>query len=209
MIKTISKIGYAMRDESSPGAIAFKPIVWLESKKAGGREITSEPVGSLQSVDADGINVFDININGGYNHQLTLLSILDSVDKDWLHKRILSDGTVVEVADNKPAPRFALLVANETINDDHLYNIEVYPNTTADRYTKSSKSNPPGEEIDFEFPQYSLNSRPMETNKISSFTLKCDELPETLSMPDISDDSSGSSTDNSSASTDNSDSDGE
>jgi hypothetical protein len=209
MEKTLARIGYAMIKNSTPEGVEYNAPIYLESTKAGGREISSEPQGSLQEVDADGIIVMSHDVNGGYTHNLTLLDILDSVDKDWLNKRILEDGSVVEVADGKVAPRFALIVAKETLNDDKLYNIDIYFNTTASRYTKNAKSNKPGEEIDFEFPQYSLTSRPLEVSKIVHQKLKSDTLPATIEVPSLPDDSSDSSTDNSSASTDNSGSDGE
>ena len=185
MEKTLAHIGYAMITDSTPSAVTYGNVTWLDSDKAGGREISSEPQGELQEEHADGKIVLSYDTNGGYNHNLTLLDILDSVDEDWLNKRVLEDGTVVEVADNKVPSRFALLVAKETLNGDKTYMVDIYPNTVASRYSKNSKSQKPGEPIDFEFPQYSLKSRPLETNKIVTWKVYCDELPSTVVMPTL------------------------
>lgn len=181
--KTLARIGYAMITASTPSSVTYGPVNWLDSTKAGGREISSEPQGELQEEHADGIIVFSSDINGGYKHNLTLLSVLDSVDKDWLNKVELEDGSIAEFADGNPAPRFALLVAKETIDGDNIYNVETYYNTTASRYTKNSKSHKPGDPIDFEFPQYSLTSRPSEVNKLVYTKKGYDQLPATVTLP--------------------------
>ena len=183
--KTLAHIGYAMITAASASGITYDNVAWLESTKAGGREISSEPQGELQEEHADGVIVFSHDTNGGYKHNLTLLSALDSVDKDWLGKIELADGSIVEVADGHVQPRFALLVAKELINEDKLYAVDIYYNTTASRYTKSAKSNKPGENIDFEFPQYSLSSRPIETNKVVTQKMYCDTLPTTINLPTL------------------------
>lgn len=178
-------IGYAMIKNSSPEGVEYDPAKWLDNEAAGGREIRSTPQGSLQEVDAGSRIVLSFNRNDGYEHSLTLLDILDDVDKDWLNKKTTSSGSTLEVADNKPNPRFALLVAKETFNADHLYNVDIYFNTTASRYEKGAKSHKPGEDYDFEFPQYTLTSRPLETNNYVCHKIECDELPTTIVMPTI------------------------
>ncbi len=183
MEKTLRRIGYAMITASTPSSVTYGNVTWLDSDKAGGREISSEPQGELQEEHADGYVVLSFNNNGGYTHNLTLLDILDSVDADWLNKIVLADGTVVEVADNKTPPRFALLVAKELINGDKLYSVDTYYNTVASRYTKNSKSQKPGEAIEFEFPQYNLTSRPLEGSGIVHSKQECDTLPTTVTIP--------------------------
>lgn len=184
--KTIARIGYAMITAATASAITYGNLTWLESEKAGGREISSEPQGELQEEHADGKVVFSFDNNGGYKHNLTLLAALDSVDKDWLNKIELDDGSIVEVADNRVPKRFALMVAKELINADKLYAVDIYYNTTASRYTKAVKSHKPGENLDLEFPQYNLTSRPLETNKLVCRTVYCDELPTTVTVPTLS-----------------------
>lgn len=183
--KTIARIGYAMITAATASTITYGNLTWLESEKAGGREISSEPQGELQEEHADGKVVLSYDNNGGYKHNLTLLAALDSVDKDWLNKVELEDGSIVEVADNRVLQRFALAVAKELINGDKLYAVDIYFNTTASRYTKSVKSHKPGENLDLEFPQYNLTSRPLETNKVVCQTIYCDELPSSVTVPTL------------------------
>ena len=78
--KTIARIGYAMITAATASAITYGNLTWLESEKAGGREISSEPQGELQEEHADGKVVMSYDNNGGYKHNLTLLAALDSVD---------------------------------------------------------------------------------------------------------------------------------
>lgn len=185
MEKTIAKVGYAVLNTNSSGEISYGDVNWFESTKAGGREISADPQGELQEVEADGIVALALNNNGGYNITLTLLDIIDDINTDWLGKKKLNDGTIVEVADASTPPRFALLVAKETINGDKIYNVDTYYNCTASRNGKSAKSSKPGEAIDFEFPQFNIAARPRETDKIVHSEKGYDVLPSQVAVPTI------------------------
>lgn len=185
MEKTIAKVGYAVLNTNVAGEVSYGNINWFESTKAGGREISADPQGDLQKVEADGIYALAFNNNGGYNIKLTLLDIIDDIQTDWLGKTILNDGTIVEVADSSAPPRFALVVAKETINGDKIYNVDTYYNCTASRNAKSAKSAKPGEALDLEFPQFDIASIPLETNKLVHTEKGYDTLPTTITVPTI------------------------
>jgi phi13 family phage major tail protein len=115
METTIAKVGYAMLTESD-GKISYDKIKWFKSEEAGGREITAEPNGDTIKIYADGRPVVQAIGNDGYNITLILLDIIDDVQGDWFNKKILSNGSVLETAEIKESPRFALVVAKELFN---------------------------------------------------------------------------------------------
>lgn len=184
MNKTIAKVGYAPL-KTSGTEVSYENIVWFESAKAGGREISAEPQGELEEYAADGITALQFANNGGYQINLTLLDIIDDVETAWLGNVKNSDGTIVEVADAKVPPRFALVVAKEALNSEKIYDIDTYFNCIAQRPSRNAKTSEPDGKLDLEFPQFTISARPLETNKLIVAHSHADELPEEVTIPSL------------------------
>ena len=125
MIKTIAKVGYASLKEDAEGNITYDPIIWFKSKEAGGRELSAEPNGEATPIWADGQRVFIAEENQGYDIKLTLIDLIDEIDENWLGNTV-KDGSTLEINSSEEKPRFALIVANETLKSSTKYAIDTY-----------------------------------------------------------------------------------
>lgn len=185
MIKTIAKVGYALLKEDAEGNITYDKIIWFKSKEAGGREFSAEPNGETTPIWADGQRVFIAEENQGYDIKLILIDILDNIDKDWLGNILTDDGTL-EINSSNERPRFALLVANETLKGTTKYSVDTYYNCMVSaRPSKTSKTSEGS--IDPQFPEYSISAMPRPDNNFVRYTQKTDELPTDVVVPTISD----------------------
>lgn len=181
MIKTIAKVGYAPLKEDVEGNITYDKIIWFKSKEAGGREFAAEPNGEVASIEADGQFIYNAEDNQGYNIKLTLIDIIDNIDKDWLGN-IVTDEGVFEYSDNTEKPRFALIVANETLAGKTKYSVDTYYNCmVSSRPTRNSKTS--AGTIDPTFPEYSISSYPLPDSKLVRSTKLLDTLPTDVDAP--------------------------
>ena len=179
--KTIAKIGIAPMNVSSAGAISYENVLWLESTKAGGREINAKPKGELREIFADGLAVISNNNKAGYDIDLTLLSVIDDIEEKLYGNTKTSSGDIIETGGVVAAPLFALLAAKETYNSDKLYEVDTYYSCTASQAERHDKTS----ENDFnpEFPTIPIVARPRFTDKVIRFTKYVDTLPTTVPEP--------------------------
>lgn len=183
MIKTIAKVGYAPLKEDAEGNITYDPIIWFKSKEAGGREFSAEPNGEATPIWADGQRVFIAEENQGYDIKLTLIDLIDEIDENWLGNKIKDNGTL-EINSSEEKPRFALIVANETLKSSTKYAIDTYYDCMISaRPSRASKTTEGS--LDPMFTEYSISSMPRPDNKYVRFTQKTDSLPEEIVVPTL------------------------
>lgn len=183
MIKTISKVGYAPLKEDAEGNITYDSIIWFKSKEAGGREFSAEPNGETTPIWADGQRVLIAEENQGYDIKLTLIDLIDEIDEHWLGN-ILKDGGTLEINSSEEKPRFALIVANETLKSSKKYAVDTYYDCMVSaRPSRNSKTSEGS--IDPMFTEYSISSIPRPDNKYVRFTQKTDSLPEEVVVPTL------------------------
>lgn len=181
MNKTIAKVGYAKLTENTEGEITYGNVIWFKSKEAGGREFAAEPNGEVTPIEADGQYIYNAENNQGYNIKLTLIDIIDDIDKDWLGNTV-SENETLEYSNNKEKPRFALLVANETLAGKTKYNVDTYFNCmVSSRPTRNSKTS--AGSLDPSFPEYSISSYPLPDSGLVRSTKALNTLPTTVSTP--------------------------
>lgn len=182
MIKTIAKVGYAKLSEDAEGNITYSsPVTWFKSKEAGGREFSAEPNGEVAKIEADGQYIYNAEDNQGYDISLTLIDIIDNINKDWLGNVVTDEG-VFEYNNNNEKPRFALLVANETLAGKTKYSVDTYYNCmVSGRPTRSSKTS--AGTIDPNFPEYKISSYPLPDTGLVRSTKALDTLPEEVAVP--------------------------
>lgn len=182
MIKTIARVGYAKLIEDAEGNITYSsPVTWFKSKEAGGREFSAEPNGEVAKIEADGQYIYNAEDNQGYDINLTLIDIIDNIDKDWLGNTVTDEG-VFEYNNNNEKPRFALLVANETLAGKTKYSVDIYYNCmVSGRPTRNSKTS--AGTIDPNFPEYKISSYPLPDSKLVRSTKLLDSLPTSVVLP--------------------------
>ena len=188
--KTIARVGFAPITHTANGD-TYGNVNWLESTEAGGREYSAEPQGNPVTIYSDGIAVVDVANNAGYNISLTLLSLIDQLEIDWLDNKRTVDGGVLEVGGFHKSPRFALLVAQETLDGEHTYEIDTYFNCTAKRPNRTGKTSQ-GDNYDPDFPQFSITAKRSLDGEGTRWTTWSDTLPTTVSIPEIATSSSNS-----------------
>lgn len=111
MRKSIARVGYAIPTFTKDTGYSYAAPKWFESEKAGGREVKATPKGEPTEVYADGIVALSDNENDGYDLDVTLLDIVDDIEKDWLDNEVDADGNgVAEYSTGKMFPMFALIV---------------------------------------------------------------------------------------------------
>ena len=162
IIKSIAKIGWAPITEDASGNFSYGPIQWLPDVTGGGREISSAPQGEMKEIYANGKCVVMVGEKAGYDVTLTLMSLLDDIEVAWLGNKRTTAGGILEVADDKPTPRIALLAAYEQFNSDTSYKVETYFYCAAQDPTRSAKTKE--KTLDPDFPQYTIKSMPRPDN---------------------------------------------
>lgn len=189
--KTLGLIGFSPIT-STPKGESYGPVVWVENTEAGGRNYSAEPNGDTVTIYAGGVPVVDVVNNAGYNIQLELLAIIDQLEIDWLGNKRTIDGGILEVGGFEKPPRFALLVAQETLNGDKKYQVDTYFNCTAQRPTRSGKTSE-GDNFDPDFPQFDISAKRSIDGRGTRYTQYVDELPTAVVMPTIGEPSTSSS----------------
>ena len=183
METTIAKVGYAMITETTD-EITYDNIVWFKSDEAGGREISAEPSGDTIKIYADGQPVIQAVGNSGYEITLILISIIDKIETDWFNKTKLEDGSILEIAEIKASPKFALVVAKELLGSTNKYAIDTYFYCSAsNRPSKKSKTSEGN--FDPEFPEFSIAANPRPDNQFVCVTNYANELPTTVTVPTV------------------------
>lgn len=115
--KTIARIGYApMTYNAASDTYTYGKMTWFVHNEAGGREFSADPNGDLTEIYADGVSVYISDENHGYDIDLTLLSVVDDIDVQWLGNEVDANGVVAEYANNLERPRFALVIIEDTVD---------------------------------------------------------------------------------------------
>lgn len=188
MEKTIARVGYAQITESTDSSnnttYSYGPIKWFGTKEAGGREFEASPNGEFNETYADGTVALAVNENNGYDIKLTLLDLVDDVETDWFGNLKDSDGNIIEVNSGKPMPTFALVKASKNLKSSKKLTVETYFYCRAnERVTRKSKTSEG--KLDLQFPEFSIAARPRPDNDLVRYTVQCDELPESITIPTI------------------------
>lgn len=185
LTKSISKIGYAIATVSDT-SVTYSAPKWLPTFEAGGREYSAEPNGEVTEIYADGICVYSQEDNNGYDINLTLLAVIDDIQKDWYgFEKVTNEsgntGTV-EYANAKTYPKFALFICEDTTNGVGKTTIFYYCNINK----RPSKSGKTAEgKFDPQFPQFELASRPRSTDRLVKWEIDGQEQFETIPEPPI------------------------
>lgn len=181
METTIAKVGYAMITENADN-INYDDIVWFKTDKAGGREISAEPVGEGIKIWVDGLPAVQGIGNTGYDIKLILLAILDDIETAWFGKTKTASGSIVEKAEFREAPKFALVVAKELFDNSKKYAIDTYyycaVSNNASKKSKTSEG-----KFDPEFPEIPIFASPRPDNKLIIVTDYADTLPTKVTVP--------------------------
>lgn len=113
--KTIANVGYApLYYNAANDTYTYGNVTWFVHNEAGGREFSVSPNGDLTEIYADGVSVYISDENHGYDIDLTLLSVVDDIDVQWLGNEVDENGVVSEYANNIERPRFALIIVEDT-----------------------------------------------------------------------------------------------
>lgn len=181
LIKTIARVGYAPITSDSESGYTYGDIGYFESGEAGGREISATAEGETIEIYADGKAVISGEDNNGYTIDLTLLSNIDDIEKDWLGNTVESAG-VHETADTDVRPRFALVAAKELLKGEKEYQVDIFYNCQVTQ-RPDIKAKTKEKSFDPLFPTYKIAARPRTDNKWIRSTIYCDELPTTIPTP--------------------------
>lgn len=182
MEKTIAKVGYAPIEVGSDGTETYGSVIWLESKLSGGREYSAEPTGEATEIYADGVVVYSSEENSGYSIKLTLLALIDKVEKDWLGFTVdPAKKSVAEYANSGSRPYFALLVsvADETWKET----VITYYNCQASKRPSHTVKTSEGK-LDPQFAEFEIAARPREKDHLVRYKLPVTALPATVPEPD-------------------------
>lgn len=161
--RSIKNVGYAMITsvDNNTGKPTYGNVNWFVHNEAGGREYTAEPKGEVSSIWADGQEVYGEEENCGYDLALTLLSVIDDIDEDWLNRVVASDGSYSEeYADTGEYPHFALLIIEDTTDGVGQTRV-FYDCHVTKRPTESGKTSEGGA-LDPMFPEYAISVVPRE-----------------------------------------------
>ena len=158
----MAKVGYAPLTISDAGVYTYSNAKWLKSDEAGGREYSAEPKGETTEIFADSMSVYSAENNSGYTINLTLLSIIDDIEKDWLNRSELDGGGMVEIGGATENPRFALFLIDNTSNNTGKTTIFLDCQATK-RPSRTGKTSEGSFEA--QFPQYQITARPRLSDK--------------------------------------------
>lgn len=181
MERTIAKVGYAPIETGSASKETYGSVTWLESELSGGREYSAEPTGEALEVYADGIVVYSSEENTGYTVKLTLLALIDKVEKDWLG--FVVDNTkksVAEYANGGERPRFALLVS--VADDKWKESVVTYYNCQVSKRPSHTVKSSEGK-LDPQFAEFEITARPRKSDHLVRYKLPVDTLPTTVPIP--------------------------
>lgn len=162
------RVGYAPITAQTDSTTTYGTITYFASVEAGGREYKAEPVGTVKEIYANSVPVYQAEINGGYDIELTLIDVIDDIEEDWLGHTSYSNGTL-EVANDTEKPRFALILSdNDTSN---VGKTEVFYNCVlTSRLTIEGKTAEAGD-WDTHFPVYKIKAAPRPKDKYVRFTV--------------------------------------
>ncbi len=184
MKKSIAKVGYApITWDDKTKEYTYGAIKYFESEKSGGRSYEATPRGEETTIYADGMAVFAVNENDGYDLKLQLLDIVDDIDKDWLGNEVSDEG-IAEYATGNSMPKFALVLVNTDTAGKYVTEF-YYQTEVVERPSKSGKTS----EGKFEaaFFDVTLKCLPREhdepTKRLVTYQYRSDKIPEGIKLP--------------------------
>lgn len=105
------RVGYAPITAQTETATTYGEVKYFATVEAGGREYKATPVGTVKEIYANSQPVYQAEINGGYDIELTLIDIIDDIEEDWYDFDSYSNG-MLEKAKDTEKPRFALILSD-------------------------------------------------------------------------------------------------
>lgn len=164
MVGSVKGTAYAMVVkeeimEDGTTALTYAPFKWINTKMAGTRELNFSPKGNFKEVWADGVVAYTSATNGGYEGTMTTIDLCDDINTDWYDLTIDEEGIMIEVAETKESPKFAILQLREsTTNPEGI--TEIYPYCyVTDRHDIKRKTKEDGE-MNYEFIEHKLRAAP-------------------------------------------------
>lgn len=179
-IKTkLVNVGFAPIQSQTETTITYDTPVYFAALEAGGREYKATAQGTVKTIDANSQTIYEAEINGGYEIELTLVDIIDTIAEQWLGFEICENG-VLEKASDREKPRFALILSDKDTSD--VGKTEIFYNcvctTRPDITGKTSEQG----NWDEQFPVYKITARPRindgNVRMTISGTAKLTEIPE-------------------------------
>lgn len=182
MKKQLVKVGYAPAVMSPDGSMTYEEIIKLETTLSGGREYSAEPVGDTTEVYADSVSVYTDEANNGYDIKLTLIALIDKVEKEWLGFAVDESGKTTDEYANAPArPRFALLVADATT--DGKGEITVFYNCQVSKRPGISGKTAEAGKFDPQYQEFEIAARPRISDGLVRRKLAGNALPSKVPEP--------------------------
>lgn len=108
--------GYAPITTRSKNGYTYGEPVYPAAASAGGREYKADPSGDVKKIFANSQEVYVAQVNDGYEIELTLIDLIDTIGVAWLGYEQRSNG-LLEVAKDTENPRFALLLSDNDTSD--------------------------------------------------------------------------------------------
>lgn len=173
------RVGYSKIRSQTETAVTYDTPTYFAAAAAGGREYKATAQGNVKTIDANSQTIYEAELNGGYEIELTLIDIIDSIAEEWLGFELCQNGTL-EKASNKEKPRFALILSDNDTSD--VGKTEIFYNCVCtSRPDITGKTTEQGN-WDEQFPVYKITARPrLSDNNIRltiSGTDKLTEIPE-------------------------------
>lgn len=172
-------IGFAPIKTQTKEGTTYDTPVYFEAAVAGGREYKATPQGAVKTVDANSQTIYEAELNGGYEIELTLIDIIDTIAEQWLGFELCENG-VLEKATDKEKPRFALILSDNDTSDEGKTEI-FYNCVCTSRPDIAGKTTEQGN-WDEQFPVYKITARPRINDKNIRLTIpgveELTEIPE-------------------------------
>lgn len=185
MKKSIARIGdFAIIAPTAPSSTeTYGPVNWFESKKSGGREYKAEPKGEVAEVYADGKAVLSVDDNSGYDITLTLLTLVDDVQENWLGRKPDRAGGIPEYANAAERPRRGLAIAESTTDGTGI--ITFYYNCQVSKRPSKAGKTSEGK-LEGQFQEIAIAARPRAEDTLVCYETKGNELVKVVPLPDLS-----------------------
>lgn len=187
MRKSIVKVGYAIPTYAEETGYTYATPKFFESEKAGGREVKAAAKGEVTEIYADGQVALSDNSNDGYDIDVTLLDIVDDIDKDWLDNKVDADGNgVAEYSTGKMFPVFALIVVYLLVGGG--YETEYYYQCRVQSRPETGGKTSEGK-LDAAFFSCKLRAYPRDKDepgkKLVRYVKRSDTMPTAVAVPAV------------------------
>jgi len=173
------RVGFAPITVQNETTYTVGTPVYFAAAEAGGREYKATPTGTVKTIDANSVTVYEAEVNGGYEIELTLIDIIDTIAEQWLGFEVRSNGTL-EVAADVEKPRFALILSDNDTSD--VGKTEIFYNCVCTARPDISGKTAEQGNWDDQFVTYKIAARPRLKDKYVRFcksgTAELESIPE-------------------------------